>query len=58
MVEETRENFQARLAFYMKISARHYNGKFWARPLIVGDLVLKRVMPNTKVPSHGVFGVN
>ncbi|XP_074336435.1 uncharacterized protein LOC141673581 [Apium graveolens] len=58
MIEETREDSQARLAAYQQRTARHYNGRVKTRPLRVGDLVLRRVMPNTKVPGHGVFGAN
>ena len=58
MIEETREDSQARLAAYHQRTARHYNGRVKTRPLRVGDLVLRRVMPNTKVPGHGVFGAN
>lgn len=58
MIEETRENSLARLASYQQRSARHYNVKVWARPLKGGDLVLMSVMPNTKIPGHGVFGAN
>ena len=32
--------------------------RYEARPLKAGDLVLRKVMPNTKVPGHGVFGAN
>ncbi|XP_074374821.1 uncharacterized protein LOC141715244 [Apium graveolens] len=58
MIEETREDSQARLAAYQQRTARHYNGRVKTLPLRVGDLVLRRVMPNTKVPGHGVFGAN
>ena len=58
MVEETRSHSQVRQASYQHRVSRHYNGKVKARPLKAGDLVLRRVMPNTKVPGHGVFGAN
>ena len=58
MIEEVRTNSQIRLASYQQRAARHYNGKVKDRPLRVGDLVLRRVMPNTKVAAHGVFGAN
>ena len=49
---------QIRLASYQQRMAKHYNTKVKARPLKVGDLVLIRVMPNTKIAGHGVFGAN
>ncbi|XP_074374200.1 uncharacterized protein LOC141714585 [Apium graveolens] len=58
MIEETREDAQIRVAAYQQRTARHYNSKVKARTFKVGDLVLRRVMPNTKVVSHGVFGAN
>lgn len=58
MVKETREDSPIRLAAYQQRATRHYNGWVKTRPLWVGDLVLRRVMPNTKVPGHGVFGAN
>ncbi|XP_017217112.1 uncharacterized protein LOC108194669 [Daucus carota subsp. sativus] len=58
MLEETRSGAQLRIASYQQRVERHYNTKVKARPFQVGDLVLRRVMPNTKVASHGVFGAN
>ncbi|XP_074342869.1 uncharacterized protein LOC141680581 [Apium graveolens] len=58
MIEETREDAQIRVAAYQQRTARHYNSKVKARTFKVGDLVLRGVMPNTKVVSHGVFGAN
>ncbi|XP_074377404.1 uncharacterized protein LOC141718934 [Apium graveolens] len=52
MIEETREDAQIRVAAYQQWIARHYNSKVRARTFKVGDLVLRRVMPNTKVVSH------
>ncbi|XP_074378114.1 uncharacterized protein LOC141719638 [Apium graveolens] len=58
MIEETREDAQIRVAAYQQRTARHYNSKVKARTFKVGDWVLRQVMPNTKVVSHGVFGAN
>ena len=48
--------------YMMKLNSQRtigqYNGKVITRPLHVGDLVLRKVMPNTKVAGHGVFGAN
>ena len=58
MIEETREDSQAKLAAYHQRIAPYYNIKVRTHPLKVGDLVLRKVIPNTKVPGHGVFGAN
>ncbi|XP_074346643.1 uncharacterized protein LOC141685442 [Apium graveolens] len=58
LLEETRKNSQLRLAAYQQRAARYYNKKVKGHLLKVGDLVLKKVMPNTKNPQHGVFGAN
>ena len=43
---------------YQQRAARYYNKKVKVQRLKVGDLVLRKVMPNTKIASHGVFGAN
>ncbi|XP_074377377.1 uncharacterized protein LOC141718903 [Apium graveolens] len=58
MIEETRDDAQIRIATYQQRTATQYNSKVRARTFKVGILVLRRVMPNTKVVSHGVFGAN
>lgn len=58
LAEEFRTTSQARLVSYQQRVARFYNSKVRARPLKVGDYVLRRVMPNTKIQNHGVFGAN
>ncbi|XP_074370785.1 uncharacterized protein LOC141711948 [Apium graveolens] len=58
MIEETWEDAQIRITAYQQRTTRHYNSKVRARAFKVGDLVLARVMPNTKVVSHEVFGAN
>lgn len=58
MIEETRANSEPMLASYQQRMARHYNVKVRTRPLKVRDIVLRRVMPNTNVQDHGVFGAN
>ncbi|XP_074327726.1 uncharacterized protein LOC141665638 [Apium graveolens] len=58
LLEETRENSQLRLAAYQQRATRYYNKKVKGQWLKVGDLVLRKVMPNTKKPQHGVFGAN
>ncbi|XP_074356112.1 uncharacterized protein LOC141695797 [Apium graveolens] len=58
LLEEVRENSQLRLATYQQCATRYYNKKVKGQLLKVGDLVLRKVMPNTKNPQHGVFGAN
>lgn len=58
MIEESRSKAQLRLTSYQRKAARYYNGKVCVPNLRVGDLVLRKVMPNTKVQAHGVFGAN
>ena len=49
---------EVKLATYQQRTRRCYNSKVRALPLKVGDLVLRKVMPNTKVLGHGVFRAN
>ncbi|XP_074377155.1 uncharacterized protein LOC141718675 [Apium graveolens] len=56
-LEEMKENSQIRLVAYQH-AARYYNKKVKGQLLRVGDLVIRKVMPNTKNPQHGVFGAN
>ncbi|XP_074327500.1 uncharacterized protein LOC141665415 [Apium graveolens] len=58
LLEETKESSQLRLATYQQRAARYYNKKVKGQLLKVGDLVLRKVMPNTKNPQYGVFGAN
>ncbi|XP_074336963.1 uncharacterized protein LOC141674137 [Apium graveolens] len=58
LLEEARENSQLRVAAYQQRVIRYYNKKVKGQLLKVGDLVLRKVMPNMKNPRHGVFGVN
>ena len=58
LLEEIRTHSQERLVAYQQRTTRYYNSKVKARPFQVGDLVLRKVMPHTKIASHGVFGAN
>ncbi|KAK1399685.1 hypothetical protein POM88_009548 [Heracleum sosnowskyi] len=58
LVEEVRTTAQLKLAAYQQRTRKYFDSKVRARPLKVGDLVLRRMMPNMKVPGHGVFGAN
>ncbi|XP_074327611.1 uncharacterized protein LOC141665525 [Apium graveolens] len=58
LLEETRENSQLKLTTYQQLAARYYNKKVKGQLLKVGDLVLRKVITNTRIPQHGVFGAN
>ncbi|XP_074356049.1 uncharacterized protein LOC141695724 [Apium graveolens] len=58
LLEEIRENSQLKLAAYQQRATRYYNKKVKVQLLKVGDLVLRKVMPNTRILQHGVFGAN
>lgn len=58
LLEEERVNSQVKLAAYQQRVARFYNNKVKVHFFKIGDLVLRKVMPNTKVAAHGVFGAN
>ncbi|XP_074326764.1 uncharacterized protein LOC141664709 [Apium graveolens] len=58
LLEEVRENSQLKLAAYQQRTMKYFDKKVRARPLRVGDLVLRRMMPNMRTPGHGVFGAN
>uniref|UniRef100_A0A803PTJ4 Uncharacterized protein n=1 Tax=Cannabis sativa TaxID=3483 RepID=A0A803PTJ4_CANSA len=56
LLEEKRNQAHLKNAAYQQRTARYFNSKVKERTLRVGDLVLRKVIPNTKNPAHGVFG--
>ncbi|KAM6555169.1 hypothetical protein CsatB_015931 [Cannabis sativa] len=58
LLENRREASQIRLAAYQQKVARYFNSKVKERSFKVGDLVLRRVLANTKDPTAGVLGPN
>ncbi|XP_074323991.1 uncharacterized protein LOC141660908 [Apium graveolens] len=58
LMDEARINSQLKLAAYQQRIARHFNKKVKSVLYKVGDLVLQKVMPNTKIAQHGVLGAN
>ncbi|XP_074342683.1 uncharacterized protein LOC141680323 [Apium graveolens] len=58
LLDEARTNSQLKLAAYQQRVARYFNKKVKFVPFKVGDLVLRKVMPNTKIAQHGVLGAN
>ncbi|XP_074350552.1 uncharacterized protein LOC141689923 [Apium graveolens] len=58
LLDEARTNSQLKLAAYQQRIARYFNKKVKSVSFKVGDLVLRKVMPNTKIAQHGVLGAN
>ena len=55
-LEAQRDRAQIRMAVYQQRIARHYNNKVKPRQFQINDLVLRRVMPNTKDRAAGTLG--
>ena len=58
LVEEWRENAMVQLAYYQHKLKQDYDLKVKLRPLALGDLVLRKVLGNTKNPAWGKLGPN
>ncbi|XP_074325908.1 uncharacterized protein LOC141663961 [Apium graveolens] len=58
LLDEAKMNSQLKLAAYQQRNPRYFNKKVKYVPYKVGDLVLRKVMPNTKVAQHEVLGAN
>ncbi|XP_057482051.1 uncharacterized protein LOC130768985 [Actinidia eriantha] len=58
LAEERRDNTLIRMADYQKQLAKSFNKKVRWREFAVGDLVLKKVIGNTKDPTDGKLGPN
>ena len=56
LIEEVRDTAQLKLAAYQQRTRKYFDKKVRARPLKTGDLVLRKMMPNMRVPAHGAFG--
>ncbi|PON72884.1 hypothetical protein PanWU01x14_063530, partial [Parasponia andersonii] len=48
LLEERREQSQLRIASYQWRTTRYYNSKVKGRHFEIGDLVLRRVLPNNR----------
>lgn len=55
LVEEVRATSQLKLVAYQQRTHKYFDGKVRVRPLKVGDLVLRKMMPNMRVPGHGAL---
>ena len=58
LVEERRENAMVQLTCYQHKLKQDYDMNVTLRPLAPGDLVLKKVLGNTKNPAWGKLGPN
>ena len=58
LVEERRENAMVQLAYYQHKLKQDYDMNEKLRPLALGDLVLRKVLGNTKNPAWGKLGPN
>ena len=58
LVEERRENAMMQLAYYQHKLKQDYDMNVKLRPLEPGDLVLRKVLGNTKNPTWGKLGPN
>ena len=58
LIEERRENARVQLAYYHHKLKQGYDMSVKLRPLAPGDLVLKKVVGNTKNPAWGKLGSN
>ena len=58
LVEERRENEMVQLAYYQHKLKQDYDMNIKPRPLALRDLVLRKVLGNTKNPAWGKLGPN
>ena len=58
LLEEKRDLAALRTASYKQQSERYFNSKVKEMRLKEGDLVLRKVLPNTKEVNARVFGLN
>ena len=57
-IEERRESAQVQLAYYQHKLKQGYDTHVKPRPLVPGDLVLRKVLGTTKNPMWGKLGSN
>ena len=57
-IEERRESAMVQLAYYQHRLKQGYNANVKLRPLVPGDLVLRKVLGTAKNPTWGKLGPN
>ena len=58
LLDEKREHVLRRTEDYQRKMTRYYNKKVKLRSYMPGDLVLKKLLPARKNPTHGKLGPN
>ena len=58
LIEERRESVMIQLAYYQHKLKHGYDSKVKLRPLVPGDLVLRKVLGTTKNLAWGKLGPN
>ena len=58
LIEERRERAMVQLAYYQHKFKQGYDAKVKLRPLVPGDLVLRKVLGTAKNPAWGKIGPN
>ena len=58
LLDEKREQVLRRIEDYQMMTTRYYNQKVKPRSYMSGDLVLKKLLPAKKNPTHGKLGPN
>ena len=58
LIEERRESAMVQLAYYQHKLKKGYDAKVRLRPLVPGDLVLRKVLGTVKNPAWGKLGPN
>ena len=58
LIEERRESAMVQLAYYQHKLKQAYDAKVKLRPLVPGDLVLRKVLGTAKNPAWGKLGPN
>ena len=58
ILDEKREQVLRRTEDYQRKTTRYYNQKVKPRSYLLGDLVLKKLLPTRKNPVHGKLGPN
>ena len=58
LIEEKRENAMVQLAYYQHKLKQGYDANVKLRPLVSGDLVLRKVLGTAKNPTWGKLGSN
>ena len=58
LIEERRESAMVQLAYYQNKLKQDYDAKVKLRPLVPGDLVLRKVLGTAKNPALGKLGPN